>query len=202
VKPPAHMTDARLSRVSDYDRHVGKRLRETFKPGQGFLPPEPRQSRGRQVNLPRRTTMNGRKMLACKILATAAFCTLLTGAGLAQVTGQTIQERKNDQQGRIAHGARNGTPGAPRSQREPRGTRDASRRRGPPDGGRQGSAHAPAEQYFAIDFQGQAQRTGSLGGQTRPHEPAGPGGLCGFWAERGRIERAERCCLCGLCCCR
>ena len=36
------------------------------------------------------------------------FCTLLTGAGLAQVTGQTIQERKNDQQGRIAQGVRSG----------------------------------------------------------------------------------------------
>jgi hypothetical protein len=52
--------------------------------------------------------MNGRKMLARKILATAAFCTLLTGAGLAQVTGQTIQQRKNDQQGRIAQGVRSG----------------------------------------------------------------------------------------------
>ena len=52
--------------------------------------------------------MNGRKMLARKILATAAFCTLLTDAGLAQVTAQTIQERKNDQQGRIAQGVRSG----------------------------------------------------------------------------------------------
>jgi hypothetical protein len=52
--------------------------------------------------------MNGRKMLASKTLATAALCTLLTGAGLAQVTGQTIQERKNDQQGRIAQGVRSG----------------------------------------------------------------------------------------------
>jgi hypothetical protein len=52
--------------------------------------------------------MNGRKMLARKILATAAFCTLLTGAGLAQVTGKIIQERKNDQQGRIAQGVRSG----------------------------------------------------------------------------------------------
>jgi hypothetical protein len=50
--------------------------------------------------------MNGRKKLAGKILATAAFCTLLTGAGLAQVIGQTIQQRKNDQQGRIAQGVR------------------------------------------------------------------------------------------------
>jgi hypothetical protein len=52
--------------------------------------------------------MNARKMLA-----TAALCTLLTGAGFAQVTGQTIpertiQERKNDQQGRIAQGVRSG----------------------------------------------------------------------------------------------
>jgi hypothetical protein len=51
--------------------------------------------------------MNAGKM-ARKILSTAAFCTLLTGAGLAQVTGQTIQERKNDQQGRIAQGVRSG----------------------------------------------------------------------------------------------
>jgi hypothetical protein len=47
-------------------------------------------------------------MNARKILATAALCTLLTGAGFAQVTGQSIQERKNDQQGRIAHGVRSG----------------------------------------------------------------------------------------------
>jgi hypothetical protein len=52
--------------------------------------------------------MNGRKKLAGKILATVAFCTLLTDAGVAQVTGQTIQERKNDQQGRIAQGVRSG----------------------------------------------------------------------------------------------
>jgi hypothetical protein len=32
----------------------------------------------------------------------------LTGAGLAQVTGQTIQNRKADQQGRIAQGVRSG----------------------------------------------------------------------------------------------
>lgn len=47
-------------------------------------------------------------MNARKILATAAFCTLLTSAGFAQVTGQSIQERKNDQQGRIAQGVRSG----------------------------------------------------------------------------------------------
>jgi hypothetical protein len=47
-------------------------------------------------------------MNARKILATAALCTLLTGAGFAQVTGQSIQERKNDQQGRIGQGVRSG----------------------------------------------------------------------------------------------
>jgi hypothetical protein len=47
--------------------------------------------------------MNARKMLA-----TAALCTLLAGVGFAQVTGQTIQERKNDQQGRIAQGVHSG----------------------------------------------------------------------------------------------
>ena len=47
--------------------------------------------------------MNARRMLAI-----AALCTLLTGASFAQVTGQTIQERKNDQQGRIAQGVHNG----------------------------------------------------------------------------------------------
>jgi hypothetical protein len=47
-------------------------------------------------------------MNARKILLTAALCTLLTGAGFAQVTGQSIQERKNDQQGRIAQGVRSG----------------------------------------------------------------------------------------------
>jgi len=47
-------------------------------------------------------------MTARRILATAALCTLLTGAAFAQVTGQTIQERKSDQQGRIAQGVRSG----------------------------------------------------------------------------------------------
>jgi hypothetical protein len=47
-------------------------------------------------------------MNARKILTTAALCALLTGAGFAQVTGQTIHERKNDQQGRIAQGVRSG----------------------------------------------------------------------------------------------
>lgn len=43
-----------------------------------------------------------------QILATATLCTLLTGAGFAQVTGQSIQTRKNDQQGRIGQGVRSG----------------------------------------------------------------------------------------------
>ena len=47
-------------------------------------------------------------MNARKVLAAAALCTLLTGAGFAQVTGQTIQGRKNDQQGRIAQGVHSG----------------------------------------------------------------------------------------------
>ena len=38
-------------------------------------------------------------MTAGRFIATAALCTLLTGAAFAQVTGQTIQERKADQQG-------------------------------------------------------------------------------------------------------
>ena len=42
------------------------------------------------------------------VLATATLCTLLTGAGVAQVTGQTIRNRKGDQQGRIAQGVRSG----------------------------------------------------------------------------------------------
>ena len=47
-------------------------------------------------------------MTARRFFATAAFCTFLTGAAFAQVTDQTIQERKNDQQGRIAQGVRSG----------------------------------------------------------------------------------------------
>jgi hypothetical protein len=47
-------------------------------------------------------------MTAGRFIATAVLCTLLTGAALAQVTGQTIQERKADQQGRIAQGVRSG----------------------------------------------------------------------------------------------
>ncbi|HZD78361.1 MAG TPA: hypothetical protein VE218_15235 [Acidobacteriaceae bacterium] len=43
-----------------------------------------------------------------QMLATAILCTSLTGTGLAQVTGQTIQNRKADQQGRIAQGVRSG----------------------------------------------------------------------------------------------
>ena len=47
-------------------------------------------------------------MHARQILASAALCTLLTGAGFAQVTAGTIQERKNDQQQRIGQGVRSG----------------------------------------------------------------------------------------------
>jgi hypothetical protein len=47
-------------------------------------------------------------MTAGRFIATAVLCTLLTGAALAQVTGQTIQDRKADQQGRIAQGVRSG----------------------------------------------------------------------------------------------
>lgn len=47
-------------------------------------------------------------MIAGRFLTAATLCTLLTGAGFAQVTGQTIQQRKADQQGRIAQGVRSG----------------------------------------------------------------------------------------------
>jgi hypothetical protein len=42
------------------------------------------------------------------ILAAATLCTFLTGVGLAQASGRTIQNRKYDQQGRIAQGVRSG----------------------------------------------------------------------------------------------
>src|ERR1700743_796609 len=45
---------------------------------------------------------------AQRIFATATLCTFLTGAAFAQATGQSIQERKYDQQGRIAQGVRSG----------------------------------------------------------------------------------------------
>ena len=47
-------------------------------------------------------------MNAGRMLTIATLCTLLTGAGFAQVPGQTIQARKNDQQARIAQGVRSG----------------------------------------------------------------------------------------------
>ena len=51
-------------------------------------------------------------MNAARMLTKAALCTLLstalTAAGFAQVTGKTIQERKTDQQQRIAQGVRSG----------------------------------------------------------------------------------------------
>ncbi len=43
-----------------------------------------------------------------QILTTATLCTLLTGAGFAQATGQAIQQRKNNQQERIGQGVRSG----------------------------------------------------------------------------------------------
>ena len=60
-------------------------------------------------------------MTARRFFATAALCTLMTSAGIAQVTGQTIRERKSDQQGRIAQGVRSG-------QLTPRETRNLERR--------------------------------------------------------------------------
>lgn len=51
-------------------------------------------------------------MNAARMLTKAALCTVLstalTAAGFAQVTGKTIQERKTDQQQRIAQGVRSG----------------------------------------------------------------------------------------------
>ncbi len=47
-------------------------------------------------------------MKAGQILVAATLCTLLTGAGFAQVTGQTIQGRKTNQQERIGQGVRSG----------------------------------------------------------------------------------------------
>ena len=45
---------------------------------------------------------------AQRIFATATLCTFLTGAAFAQATGQSIHNRKYDQQGRIAQGVRSG----------------------------------------------------------------------------------------------
>jgi len=47
-------------------------------------------------------------MKAGRMLTSVTLCTLLTGAGFAQVTGQTIQARKNNQQARIGEGVRSG----------------------------------------------------------------------------------------------
>jgi len=70
----------------------------------------------RRVFFPQSQAEPGRKqqnrgetiMYVRQILATATLCTLLTGAGLAQVTGGTIQERKSNQQERIGQGVRSG----------------------------------------------------------------------------------------------
>jgi hypothetical protein len=47
-------------------------------------------------------------MTTGRFLTVATLCMLLTGAGFAQATGQTIQERQTDQQRRIAQGVRSG----------------------------------------------------------------------------------------------
>jgi hypothetical protein len=47
-------------------------------------------------------------MKTARMLTAAALCAVLTGACFAQVTGRTIQERKTDQQQRIAQGVRSG----------------------------------------------------------------------------------------------
>jgi hypothetical protein len=47
-------------------------------------------------------------MTAGRMLTVATLCTMLAGGAFAQVTGQTIQERKNNQQARIAQGVRSG----------------------------------------------------------------------------------------------
>ena len=81
-------------------------------------------------------------MTAGTLFATAALCTLLTGAGLAQVTGQTHPGSEGRPAGAYCPGRtqrgtdtrRDTEPGAPRSQRKPRGACDAPRRRRPPDG--------------------------------------------------------------------
>jgi hypothetical protein len=90
--------------ASDYDRHLGKRLRETCTHGTGFFPQSPGKSRADNSKKDRGETI----MTARRILPTTALCALLTGAAFAQVTGQTIQNRKNNQQGRIAQGVRSG----------------------------------------------------------------------------------------------
>jgi hypothetical protein len=97
------MTDGQILAHLRYDRHSGKRLRETMLQETVFLPAEPRQSRAGITNTEEKPIMHARQ-----ILATAALCTLLTGAGFAQVTGRTIQQRKNHQQERIGQGVRSG----------------------------------------------------------------------------------------------
>lgn len=47
-------------------------------------------------------------MHARQILAIATLATMLTGASFAQVTGQTIRDRKVNQQERIGQGVRSG----------------------------------------------------------------------------------------------
>jgi hypothetical protein len=45
---------------------------------------------------------------SARTFVTLALSTLLTGSAFAQVTGQTIQARKQNQQARIAQGVRSG----------------------------------------------------------------------------------------------
>jgi hypothetical protein len=53
---------------------------------------------------PRRTQMNR----TARTLVTLALSTLLTGSAFAQVTGETIHQRKENQQARIRQGVRSG----------------------------------------------------------------------------------------------
>lgn len=78
--------------------------------------------------------------------------------------------------------ARNPQSGAQGIQREPRGACDAPRRRRPPDRAGQGGVDAPAEQYFAFNFQRQAQRSGALG-RERWQSPAGSPAGSAIWDE-------------------
>lgn len=47
-------------------------------------------------------------MNAARMLTVAALCTVMSGAGFAQVTGKTVHQRKNHQQQRIAQGVHSG----------------------------------------------------------------------------------------------
>jgi hypothetical protein len=98
------MTDGRISEHLSYDRHSDKMLRETIVKGKGFLLAEPGRAGWQPFQHRGETIMNARRILATATL----LGTLLTGAGFAQATGQSIQNRKYDQQGRIIQGDRSG----------------------------------------------------------------------------------------------